>query len=247
MTIRGPCPKCRSSDAFITWKDGNQYCFSCHYKPKSEWTMEKIKSSFTVGKNNSPTGIELPSDFSVNIPPGKAAEWLSQYRLTPEEINKNKIGYSDEEHSLIFPVFSGAPDHSLVMYQKRYFGINQEVPKYISVGHKHDVIHLPKPHIHDTIVLVEDIVSAIRVSRITNCMPLFGSHLSLPTALKLGKRYRKARVWLDSNKKATAVRIALVLNEIGVRTTIIFTDKDPKEYTTADIQRLIGLNEEDQE
>lgn len=28
---QGPCPKCSSSDAFTTWDNGSQHCFSCNY------------------------------------------------------------------------------------------------------------------------------------------------------------------------------------------------------------------------
>ena len=50
---RGPCPKCKSSDANVKHKQGYSYCFSCDTRfgdnvtvvPKQEWTVKPMSTT----------------------------------------------------------------------------------------------------------------------------------------------------------------------------------------------------------
>jgi hypothetical protein len=237
-TTRGPCPKCHSSDGFITFANESRHCFVCDYHEHPEMTIESLKSSLTPTKNKRTGDLELPKDFDYYLPK-IALDWISQYGLTGTELRRNKIGWSDTCESIIFPVFDETG--CLKMYQQRYFGASDKQPKYITVGNKGDLIHLPDPVKHDTIVVVEDMVSAIKVSRVTNCMPLLGNTLSIPVAMKLRLRFKRARVWLDANMMQKSVRTSLTLSVLGLPTTTIFTDKDPKEYAVSDIRGFVDV------
>src|SRR5690242_13188860 len=118
--VKGPCPRCTSSDAFVTFANGSKHCFSCEYHEQSERTIESIKSSYTVGKKDSASALELPYDFDYHLPE-TARHWLEKYFLTPAEIQTAKIGWSDWYYSIVFPVFDGRGG-PLLMYQMRYFG-----------------------------------------------------------------------------------------------------------------------------
>jgi hypothetical protein len=81
------------------------------------------------------------------------------------------------------------------------------VPKNIQLG--------PKPFFPiwnsedetNTLVIVEDIVSAIKVSRKFSCMPLFGSYCRPSWVAKIlaDKYWRSIVVWLDNDKTEEAL------------------------------------------
>lgn len=240
LMVRGhhKCPKCPSSDAFHVWDDGHGHCFSCGFHQYPNMTIESLKSSLKSNEKKSKFHYEisLPADFDYHIP-SEAMAWLYKYNLTRLEIHRNKIGWTETFQSLVFPVFGVSQE--LLLFQARYFGPNDKVPKWKTFGSVKDLIHLPEKHNDDVLVLVEDIISAIKVSRVKNCMPLFGSHLPLETVRRVSKLFRTGRIWLDSDKRPEALKMALACSEYGMPTTVIFTDKDPKEYPTADIRELV--------
>jgi hypothetical protein len=238
---KGKCPKCPSSDAYETYEDGHSHCYSCSYHEHGTLSLAALKNSLTVGKEKGPSGVSLPEDFDYYLPP-YAGDWLLKYRITQTEKQKNSIGYSATYESMVFPVF-GEDRTKLEMYQRRYFGDDPDIPKWVTKGTKGDVLHLSNHHEHDIIVLVEDIVSAIKVSRVTNCAPIFGSNLSEAMARRIVKLFGKARVWLDPDKKLHSLKTSLLLTELGCPSTVIFTSKDPKEYGTADIRQLVNLGD----
>ena len=45
---QGPCPSCKSSDAYTEWDNGSAYCFSCGYRPKGakEDIPERVERTF---------------------------------------------------------------------------------------------------------------------------------------------------------------------------------------------------------
>jgi hypothetical protein len=206
--------------------------------------LETVKESLGKEKENDPSGVRLPTDFEYHIPGTSTDEttpqgWLSKYHLTLTERNRFRIGYSEKRESLIFPVF-GATTADLLMYQARYFGSDPKMPKWLSIGHKANILDIPDPwENQNMVVLVEDRISSIKVSRVTNAVTLFGSSLGLPLLLRLAKQYKKAKVWLDPDAKNKSLKLALQLGELGMATTCIFTEKDPKYYATADIRSIV--------
>lgn len=240
---RGKCPECPSSDAYISYEDGHAHCYSCAHHVHPQSTIEMVKSSLTQGKNISVLNrVELPSDFSLHHIPDHARDWLLKYQINDKEMRRQSIGYSEKKESLIFPVMGHAfrdGGSDCYMYQSRYFGDDEKTPKWKTVGKHNNMIHLPDKWPHDILVVVEDIVSAIKVSRITNACPMFGTYFSLNMMNQLVKEYKKVRIWLDPDAQVKAIGLSLQLAEYGISTTTILTPHDPKDYVTADIRRIV--------
>ncbi len=230
---QGQCPVCPSSDAYTEWGNGTAKCFSCGYRPRDsvEATLQRLKSSHENEKKN---WVSLPADYNHYIPP-KALVWLQKYGITDKEMRKHRIGYSEEKSLLVFPVFF---DAELLMWQGRYFGEDQDFRKWTTHGSK-DVFYLPEEWEDDTIVVVEDIVSAIKVSRIINCTCLFGSAMPDRLLRRTQALFKRAKVWLDPDKKKESIEMAMAMIERGIPTTVVLTDRDPKEYPTADLREII--------
>lgn len=235
---QGKCPKCPSTDAFTEWGNGSKHCFSCGYHEGEKWDgldITRNRMAFEKAK-----AVHLPSDYDTYTP-NFALKWLQKYDITAKEIRENRIGYSADRSLLVFPVVDRSA--ALLMWQGRYFG-DEPYPKWVTYGTRDDVMHFPKHHESDTIVLVEDIVSAIKVSRVTNCMPMFGSQLSQTMLLRVSKLFKKARVWGDPDATKKSMKTSFALTELGCPSTIIVTEKDPKEYGTADIRQIVATFED---
>lgn len=214
-----PCHLCGSRDNRAVYLDGSEWCFGCskgkppsHYIPEEDYMEVKEK-------------LVYPNRLSDTLPPENKA-WLRKYGLTDEEIALFKYDPLDRRH-----IYQVADYGELVYYEARSI---DKTPKCISHGEKPThILNL----LSDTICLVEDIVSAIRVSRFVSSMPLFGAHLHDPA--KIAKLYGKAIVWLDYNKGDVAFKMAEQLEARGVVTSVVLTALDPKEHTHEEMSVVI--------
>lgn len=238
------CPVCPSSDAYHIYAD-HGHCYSCGHHEWFDKSMVPLKS---LGKDQKQE-VWLPKDYDNNWIPEVGAKWLWDQRLTALDITKAKIGWSTQLESLIFPIFGkpypslGHGTEQLLLWQARYCGHDEKIPKWRTFGPKSKVIHLHRVWTHGTIVVVEDIVSAIACSKITNSMPLFGSSLDQERAFRISRDYKTVKIWLDPDKKVQSVQMALQLQELGLKADVIMSDHDPKWYKTADVRQFIGVNE----
>lgn len=236
---KGPCPNrpaCGSSDAYVSYADGHSHCYSCGYHMTSN-PLDVYKTG-AVGNISQP--VQLPQDFARSYIREDAKKWLGQYSLTPIEIDRAGIGWSDRRQSLIFPVKVGS---LLALYQSRYFGDDPTEPKWRTIGSK-TLLHNIDPFAQDSrLVLVEDIISALKVGRVTNAAPLFGTLIHPTVVAEIVKQFKLVILWLDPDAKMKALKTALTLGEAGVPTKVIFSDYDPKNYITSDIRMLVNQGE----
>jgi hypothetical protein len=80
----------------------------------------------------------------------------------------------------------------------------------------------------NTLCMVEDSLSAIKVSRAIDAAPLFGSSINNDKLNKLVKEYQLIYVWLDSDKYEQAQLIAGRIKMLGKLSRVIYTKLDPK-------------------
>lgn len=184
--------------------------------------------------------VSLPYDFTCDIP-YKGVMWLEKYYVTEKQALTYNIGYSKILDRLILPVYN--IDREVIFWQGRNLGIvDKEHPKYKNCRIPGKSIYMdsriinPIPDHTNTVVLVEDILSAIRVGEVIPTWSLLGSYISSDTITALNE-FTRIKIWLDSDKYKTALkyaeRIRQLLNKI---VTVIYTTKDPKEYTNTEIR-----------
>ena len=90
----------------------------------------------------------------------------------------------------------------------------------------------------DTLVVVEDVISAIKVfksDKSVTTVPLLGSTMPLKLTETILERFNKVFLWLDRDKAVEAVKISRNLKQKGIDSDVIITPKDPKEYNTGEI------------
>jgi DNA primase len=125
------------------------------------------------------------------------------------------------------------------MYQGRYFGQANDRPRYSTKGQSDTCYHIiGEPSV--SILVVEDCVSAIKVSRVAQVMPLWGSQLSYDRIIKLSNRFEELVVWLDRDKANYALRAHLKASLLFDRVRVVITNKDPKEYNETEIRKHLG-------
>jgi hypothetical protein len=250
-----PCPHCGSKNNVGVWDNGQKYCFTpCGYYVSGSdgLNIDMIRERLSQQPKNKDKKdhVALPIDFSL-ILRHDAQEWIAKYGITEAERFRFKIGWSDLYESLILPSFDLSGN--LVVCQRRYFGMG-EFPKYHTKGRPESVIWTVRPSIADarpdprdtyngTIVIVEDVISAIKIGRRWEAMPLWGANLSDNKLVQIAKRWETIVLWLDFNKTAEAVKFRQKAAPYFNGAYVVSTEKDPKEYNEQQISEFLCLDD----
>lgn len=234
------CPQCRklgkdrSGDNLAVYSDGHTYCFNCGHSTG--------RKSFTTPKPQTTTKLVLPADVTAELP-FEARTWLGQYQLARLDLVPHNLLWSEQWSRLIFPYFDST---GLIAWQGRYIGTEQmsyqgqkNLPaKWFSQGAIHEIIH-PIKVTNRQAILVEDIVSAIKVSRYAGTIPIFGSSISTRQMLRLKKIVDKIIFWLDPDMRSKSITMAHNARYFGLDSSVIFSDKDPKEESYDTIENIL--------
>ena len=220
-----PCTNCGSKDNLAEYED-HYYCFGCGYwKAKND--LNSIRSRLSAPGDGSLQSNELNITTTTNIP-SKAMQWLLQYGITKSDIQSYNIGWCNDLNIL---VLVNTPNY----YQGRSFTTGV---KYKSKGKK-PLLWYGNGGI---LVCVEDVISAIKVSKSNpdvTVTPLLGSNISPELTQTILERFKTVRVWLDRDKAIDAVKQARNLKQKGIDAEVIVSPKDPKDYSTGEINEWL--------
>lgn len=236
----GPCPKCGSRDNLGTYADGHQWCFGCRYYVPPPNTMARRAASYGPKVEVSKDIYPLPKD-AVSFIPHKGLTWIKKYGITDDEIKRNNLLWSDEKQQLIFPIYGG--EGEIIAWQARNFDEESaKKRKYFSQGKLDNILHiLNNTNTYpDTVVVTEDLISAIKVSRYCTAMPLFGAYASDSRLNRLRRLYSKLVVWLDYDKLIEARKAVSRASRIGFDASAIHTELDPKELSDKEIKEKLN-------
>lgn len=249
------CENCgpgHANDCVAIYSNG-WYCFSCN---SGKSTGEK---DYSYIKNKNSSSVQLPENyvtnpslFSVTI-----LKWLASYHVYHDAIKQHHIMYCPcttihtkfnktyEGESLIFPV---VVNNSIVFYQRRFFPNKQ----LFSKGENIQPI-FSSQNSSDTLVIVEDYISAIRYSRIANALCLFGTNMK-PKAIKSVAEFKNIVIHLDGDEpgqKAASELYNKLCDTILKRSKMyafdqtscsvrsLLTNKDPKCYSDYELKEIL--------
>jgi len=197
--------------------------------------QNELSTEQTVGQ------IYLPRDATPEIPP-IGLSWLYRYYITDDEIQKYGICYSEQYHRLILPVYDNA---DLIYRQGRSLKLpyTKDNPKYLNIrqsGAKNVFFKIKYPLYHPSyLVVVEDILSAIRVGRTHNSLALLGSYFPT-TILNEFRDYENIIIYLDYDKRETAIKQAIRFNKLtGKRFIVKQHPFDPKVLTHVQLEEYL--------
>lgn len=230
------CPECRSigndksGDNLAVYSDLHCYCYRCGYTTG--------RKSFTSHAPPQSQRVVLPADVTTELP-FEARAWLGQYQLARLDLNRNHVMWSERWSRIIFPYFNKT---ELLAWQGRYVGTDKTKAKWFSQGKIHEIIH-PVQVTKRKAIMVEDIVSAIKVSRLCGAIPIFGSSVSARQILRLKTVVDEVWYWLDPDMRTKSVKMAKLSNLLGLPAHVIFSDRDPKEHSHDDIANILRENQ----
>jgi len=219
------CDSCGSSDALAHYDDGGKHCFSCGFT-RGSTTSPYVRE---LEESDEKT-ITIPDDISYEYSPA-CLEWVAKFGLTPQDLIKHQVRWSKRYQQLIY-IYEKMDGVGIGCVQARNFSTSA-VSKYFNQGDATNVLPIySSTNRNSTIVIVEDSLSAIKVSGYIDSMPLLGSYLPILKILAIKKlRYDNVIIWLDHDKYKNALDIAEHFTLLGVGTRIVVTPLDPKEYT----------------
>ena len=207
--------------------------------------------SLSKDKNGN-TIIAMPEDASSNLLEdwsGEAVAWVTQYGITPEEIEGYGVCYSPSLNKVLLPVHTLAGgDMIQVGYQaRRLEGAESGVPKYITYvprKYKGSTCFMAYgPMVSpSTLVLVEDALSAIKVSRYHDSIAVLTATVS-PDVMAFAAitSYSRVVVALDNDNPTVRVNAGKAVKQLrawGVEAELTTCEADPKELSDEELQAL---------
>jgi hypothetical protein len=245
-----PCPQCHSRDNRGLYSDGSSYCFGCHYfwKPNLDVSaVERLamnrQNLYRLQDGEASTEnhrtIYLPEDAVSHLSPS-ASNWISQYIDVIQAKSKGFL-WSESLSRLIVPIYDR--DKNVIFWQGRYIGTdaNKLKPKYLSEGPSHTIVKVlgDESLMNPRVTVVEDMISAIKVSVVTPAMCIFGSYLSPEQVRRLSSMYDQLTIWLDPDKRKGAIQQAMRHAHLFKAVDVIYSTKDPKEHTYPEIRDYV--------
>lgn len=243
----GPCPNChrgQSTHCFAIYDNGEK-CWSCgHYKAYGVNPFANRSTTVSKRTFEMPTGTTNLNNFSLDC-----LDYLFSSYMTQELINEYQImhvaGENGRQPSLIFPVIE---DKTIVSCQQRYFPSK----KILTYGNKQSTLRINK-HKTETVVLVEDFISAVRVGQVENSLCLAGTSLNYTQLDYVLDNFSNIVLWLDGDKagQESASKIIKKLQYVlkittdwrrldkNYSITSVNTSKDPKHYSTKEIRNIL--------
>ena len=224
------CPRCaerggdRSGNNLAVYDDGHSYCYACGYTVRSSLVEQHVASLTKQVKETT-----YFTDSGVMQPQGMA--WLKQYGLTNKEVADNYF-WDDRGYC----VFEGG------MYQNAR-NFNQSGAKYITKGQVKGnealFANVDNAELLSSCVIVEDAISAIKVSRVCSAVPLHNAVVPTELLVRLCKCYSTLYIWLDKDKAKEALIEAKKARPFFDKVKVIWSDLDPKCYNEKQIKEFI--------
>lgn len=218
-----PCPSCRESggdrsgDNLAVYSDGHKYCYKCKYFVTGDklHALRNVSPTKTTKDNRRVKVGEFSED---------ALKWFKKYDLSNDEI---------------FTHFKGTANGWL--YETDKFSIERNLYRQPKVKNFGEILgNEPIIHVNSTLVIVEDVVSMVKVARQFSCCALLKSSLNDILLMRLAKDYEHLVLWLDPDMYQNMVRNLLPKCRLVFKSVkVVFSKHDPKEHTDDEILNYV--------
>lgn len=229
-----PCDLCSSSDAVAEYET-HYYCFSCETRTSKSLAAQR-ENKYKVKEVED---VELPicRARSPKNFPIKALKWLYRYRVFDELIKQYDLCYLPEENRVLIPNHGLVKEGPLLGYQTRSLS-EFDHPKYLTKGKTS--LALSRGPQTPYVVLVEDMLSCIRVGEVCSAVSLNGTSISDGDIYPLMNKFEFIVIWLDGDKPGQKAANKLQSRLCQYRNvSVISTELDPKEYTREQIKEFL--------
>lgn len=230
------CPRCGSRDNLARYDDGGAFCFGCHYRerPTHQPILRMGGTTENDQRHSRPIPEDIGHDFRQDV-----VEWLASYFVDIPTAIQRGLVWSPRNEQLIYQMGN--------CWQARNFGgfWREKFGKCYTSGDVNECLHIygmeaaSEPHDQARLIVVEDPVSAIRVGKFVDSMPLLGSHLAQARLNALAKLYTCITFWLDSDKYKEARAMEQRAKFMGLSSRTIYTAEDPKAYNDDQLREFL--------
>ena len=240
-SVRIDCPICFNKSTFSALNNGTQTIYNCFHADcsiKGRTRNELSKKLFNeLEKQKEPEKFYYRNHWENRLPPriGYKDPSLKDFKNNIQKYDLMDYGkiirYDRYTHRAVFLV---KKDDNLVDAVGRALYKNKK-PKWYRYGNS------GYPFIHgnsDTAILVEDVVSALTISKFCTGIALLGTNL-LQTHIDVLKNYKKVGIALDKDASKKAVKI---LDDLALNMNVKFLllEEDIKEMLDEDVKKLIN-------
>lgn len=259
------CPRCRkdghdkSGDNLAVYSDDSRYCWRCGYFHNGSNSIAGFLDSRAKPVLNKYRTLNLPDDCIPSFPTDVLC-WLDKYQLIQSDIIKAGALYSQNgritkkgrfSRLLCFPFWQYLDNDMILLgYQARVFGEGKEKCKWLSFGDVQSIVHVLNNGVGHALikttrlVLVEDIISAIKVSRLgISAMPLFGVNIKSRIGQFRVLNPLELIIFLDPDQHKHSITESNLLRLNGFKTHTVLSKKDPKEYTYDELKELLKVGQ----
>lgn len=219
--MRSKCDLCGASRGLAKYNTGD-WCFSCN-------KFTPVKNLYKV---ESPTKFEF-KDIILTDVPNHALDWLNRYYIDKKDLIKHNITWSENYRRICFSFGNPLTNHylrSIITNEKNKWILKQQSSQLYYINNHDD----------NQLYIVEDPLSAIRISKYRNVVALGGtnfySHLLVPLFLK----YDKLVIWLDGDKAGQIASDKFRKHfKLLKPVKLIKTKKDPKDHTPTELYGIL--------
>lgn len=248
------------------------FCFRCggrgsfelvrHYHPgqSTDRTAGEGSADHTGGGIHKPVGIErveqsrtLADSYDF---PKEGREWLAKSGFTIQDADRRGCRWSGREGALFLPVVQQGvsafgdvlPGYVRRKWSPKSYNVMRLTEDPLWGLYRASETAKPLPYQLEArrpVVIVEDVLSAWRVSEVMDCIALCGTELHSPVISAVAREgYTDAIVWLDADNPVVRMKARKIANRLNglMVTHMIETGKDPKHENVGQVrERLLAV------
>jgi hypothetical protein len=243
------CFRCQSTSGFVS---------ADRCSPKDvlrQWdTIQTATTYKAMAVSQLPNDMIMlsPTEILPNVP-AEVYIWLWKFHFKLDTMAKYGLGWSPSYKRLIVPIYDTILLSGGDRATKLLGWLGRDVVERTKTERRE--LKIPKWHTQrdkttkyfyyhlmsesNNLVIVEDVISAIRAHEATGFNTLALNTTFLPTHIIVRLRPYNTFLWLDGNMLQTKVTYASKCSSLGVHVKVIHTTRDPKEYNSKMIVAIL--------
>lgn len=232
------CSDDRSASASHTEKGYVMHCFRCkntEFEARGTLSISDInRIQAEIALTRSRAVPDMFKMVDIAEAPEELLLWYLQCGVSTVDMVVNGVMYDPNTERLVLPVKKNG---EILFTQSRSV---RHKPKYINSGDSDGLMFIPNVFKDKSyVVVVEDILSAIKISRVCPVVSTLGTSFSNKHALDIMAMNKTPVMWYDNDKagRVGCHKAEAKLDLMGIEHRVVRSEQDPKYYNREMIER----------